>query len=75
VEVLPCDAGWSVVLRVPSTRSEEALVIELLEKDDVLIHPGFFFDFPQEAFLVSSLLPEPSLFSTGMRRVLERAHA
>jgi alanine-synthesizing transaminase len=74
-EVLPCEAGWSVVLRVPSTRGEEALVLELLEEDGVLIHPGFFFDFPHEAFLVGSLLPEPLLFKEGMRRVLERAHA
>jgi aspartate/methionine/tyrosine aminotransferase len=75
VEVLTCEAGWSVVLRVPSTRTEEALVLELLERDDVLMHPGFFFDFPHEAFLVASLLPEPSVFVQGMRRVLERAHA
>jgi hypothetical protein len=74
VEVLPCEAGWSVVLRVPSTRSEEALVLELLDHDDVLIHPGFFFDFPHEAFLVGSLLAEPVVFNEGMRRVLERAH-
>jgi alanine-synthesizing transaminase len=75
IEVLPCEAGWSIVLRVPSTRSEEALVLELLEVDGVLIHPGFFFDFPHEAFLVGSLLPDPPLFNEGMRCVLERAHA
>jgi len=75
VEVLPCDAGWSVVLRVPSTRTEEELVLELLADDGVLIHPGFFFDFPHEAFLVGSLLPQPRVFMEGMRRVLERAHA
>ncbi len=35
--------------------------------------PGFFFDFPHEAFLVVSLLPEPDAFAEGVRRVLERA--
>ncbi len=75
IEVLPCEAGWSIVLRVPSTRSEETLALELLEEDGVLIHPGFFFDFPHEAFLVGSLLPEPPLFNQGMRCVLERADA
>ena len=75
LHVLPCEAGWSAVLRVPSTRSEEDLVIELLERDSVLVHPGFFFDFPYEAFLVVSLLPETSTFSEGVSRVLERAHA
>ena len=75
IDVLPCEAGWSIVLRVPSTRSEEALVLDLLEEDGVIIHPGFFFDFPHEAFVVGSLLPEPAVFNEGMRRVLERAHA
>ena len=59
-EVLPCEAGWSAVLRVPSTRTEEDLAIELLETAGVVVHPGFFFDFPHEAFLVVSLLPEPA---------------
>lgn len=70
-ELLAMDAGWSAVLRVPSTQSEEDLVIELLEQRGVLIHPGFFFDFPHEAFLVFSLLPEPSTFRRGIARVME----
>jgi aspartate/methionine/tyrosine aminotransferase len=74
VAVLPADAGWSAVLRIPSTRSEEDVVLHLLEHDDVLVHPGYFFDFPHEAFLVVSLLPPPEQFVEGARRVLERAH-
>jgi aspartate/methionine/tyrosine aminotransferase len=72
IEALATEAGWSSVLRVPSTRTEEDLVIELLERDGVLVHPGFFFDFPHEAFLVVSLLAEPAAFDEGVRRVLER---
>ena len=75
IEVLRCDAGWSVVLRVPATTSEEDLVLGLLEQDGVLVHPGFFFDFPHEAFLIVSLLPETATFKAGMTRVLERAGA
>ena len=75
IHVLPCEAGWSAVLRVPSTRTEEDLVIELLERDGVLVHPGFFFDFAHESFLVVSLLPERPAFVEGVRRVLERARA
>jgi hypothetical protein len=70
-ELLAMEAGWSAVLRVPSNRSEEDLVIELLEEHGVLLHPGFFFDFPHEAFLVFSLLPPPSTFGTGIARVME----
>ena len=75
IEVLNADAGWSAVLRVPSTRSEEDLVVYLLDHDDVLVHPGFFFDFPHEAFIVVSLLPEPRIFAEGVQRLLERADA
>jgi aspartate/methionine/tyrosine aminotransferase len=74
IELLHCGGGWSAVLRVPSTRSEEDLVLALLHEDGVVVHPGFFFDFPHEAFLVVSLLPEPPLFMDGIRRVMERAH-
>lgn len=73
IRVLPTEGGWSAVLRVPSTRSEEDLVLELLEQDGVLVHPGFFFDFAHEAFVVVSLLPEPAAFAEGARRLLERA--
>ncbi len=74
IELLHADAGWSAVLRVPSTRSEEDRVVELLERDRVLVHPGFFFDFPHEAFIVVSLLPPVEMFADGIARVLERTH-
>jgi alanine-synthesizing transaminase len=68
--VLPAEAGWYAVVRVPATRSEEAIVLELIERERVLVHPGYFFDFPQEAFLVLSLLPEPDVFRTAAARML-----
>lgn len=75
IELLHADGGWSAVLRVPSTRTEEELVIDLLEQDGVIVHPGFFFDFAHEAYLVVSLLPEPAAFREGISRLLERADA
>jgi alanine-synthesizing transaminase len=69
------EGGWSAVIRVPATRPEEALVLDLLERDHVLAHPGYFFDFPHEAFLVVSLLPEPDVFREGVGRALRRASA
>ena len=73
IEALNADGGWSAVLRVPATRSEEELVLELLERDGVLVHPGFFFDFSHEAFLVVSLLVEPAVFAEGVGRLVARA--
>lgn len=75
VTLLPAEGGWSAVLQVPATRSEESLVLELLEDAHVLAHPGYFFDFPREAFLVVSLLPDPAVFSRAIGRLLDRCTA
>lgn len=73
VSVLPVEGGWSAVVRIPSIVTEESLVLALLEHDDVLVHPGYFFDFPREAFVVVSLLVEPAIFDRAIPRVLARA--
>jgi alanine-synthesizing transaminase len=69
------EAGWTAVLRVPATRAEEDLVLDLLEEDRVSIMPGYFYDFPREAYLVVSLLPDPAVFNEAVARVLARAEA
>lgn len=63
------EGGWSAVLRVPAVRPEEDMVLMLLEKQSVLVHPGYFFDFDAEAYLVLSLLPEPRVFDEGTSRL------
>jgi aspartate/methionine/tyrosine aminotransferase len=70
ITLLPPEGGWSVALRVPAVESEETLVLRLLRDRHVLVHPGFFFDFASEAYIVVSLLPEPSVFDTAMSRVI-----
>jgi aspartate/methionine/tyrosine aminotransferase len=72
-EVLRTEGGWSAVVRVPAIRSEEQLVVDLVDARHVLVHPGFFFDFVSEAFVVVSLLPETAAFDAGISRVLEYA--
>jgi alanine-synthesizing transaminase len=68
---LTAEAGWYAVLHVPSFEPEEELVLGLLSRDGVLIHPGYFFDFPRESFLVVSLLTPEQAFRDGISRVLE----
>jgi alanine-synthesizing transaminase len=48
-------------------------VLRLLTEEHVLVHPGFFFDFEREAYLVVSLIVEPGQFDAGVRRLLARA--
>jgi aspartate/methionine/tyrosine aminotransferase len=70
--VLDVEGGWYAVLRVPRTHSEESWALSLLEEDDVIVHPGHFFDFEQEAYLVVSLLTREATFEEGVRRIVGR---
>jgi alanine-synthesizing transaminase len=67
---LTIEGGWYAILQVPRTRTEEEWVLALLRDCNVLVQPGFFFDFESEAFLVLSLLTETSIFDEGLRRLL-----
>jgi aspartate/methionine/tyrosine aminotransferase len=73
-EVLRVEGGWSAVIRVPAVRSEEELVLGLLEHERILVHPGYFFDFNREAFIVVSLLVPEMPFADALARVLRFAH-
>jgi aspartate/methionine/tyrosine aminotransferase len=68
--LLTVEGGWYAVLQVPRTLSEEERVLRLLERRDVLVHPGYFFDFESEAFLVLSLLPAPATFAESVDRLV-----
>jgi aspartate/methionine/tyrosine aminotransferase len=69
-DALKVEGGWSVVVRVPATRTEDQLILGLLQEEGIVVHPGYFFDFPREAFLVMSLLPETETLREGARRLL-----
>jgi aspartate/methionine/tyrosine aminotransferase len=69
-DVLRVEGGWSAVIRVPATRTEEELVLALLDGERILVHPGYFFDFPREAFIVVSLLPPPDILDDAIVRML-----
>jgi alanine-synthesizing transaminase len=74
-DLLRVEGGWSAAVRVPATGGEQQLVLAALEHDGVLVHPGYYFDFPHEAFVVVSLLVEPATMHAGLTRVLARAAA
>jgi aspartate/methionine/tyrosine aminotransferase len=69
-ERLEVEGGWYAVLRVPAVRSDEELAIELLTERDVYLHPGHFFDFPGDGYLLVSLITETELFAEGIARIL-----
>src|SRR4051812_37121164 len=68
-DVLNVEAGWYIVVKVPRVRTEEEWTLELLDRENVLVQPGYFYDFDAEAFLIVSLLTAPSVFGEGLRRL------
>jgi alanine-synthesizing transaminase len=67
---LELEGGWYAILRVPVTRSDEDLAIDLLTSQGTYVHPGHFYDFPTDGFLVVSLITPADDFYEGIRRVL-----
>ena len=72
IRCLEADGGWNAVLRVPAIRDEEKFTLDLLEQEKVLAHPGYFFDFEEQGYLVVSLLPPPERFEKGVGKLLAR---
>jgi alanine-synthesizing transaminase len=68
---LEVEGGWYAVLRVPVTQSDEDLAIKILRQLAVLVHPGHFYDFPSDGYLVVSLITPPQDFRRGIAQVLE----
>jgi alanine-synthesizing transaminase len=72
---LEVEGGWYAVLRVPVTQSDEELAIDILRKASVLVHPGHFFDFASDGYLIVSLLTPTAGFREGIARTLRLVNA
>ncbi|MEY3284932.1 MAG: hypothetical protein RIR86_2945 [Acidobacteriota bacterium] len=68
--LLRFEGGWYATLEIPRYLPEEELILHLLDREGLLLHPGYFFDFEREAFLVLSLLPPPPIFAQAVDRLL-----
>jgi aspartate/methionine/tyrosine aminotransferase len=72
VSLLEPEAGWTAVIRADGATEDETLAVTLLEEDGVIVHPGYFYDFPHDGYWVVSLLPEPAVFRDGIARLVRR---
>jgi alanine-synthesizing transaminase len=68
--LLPAEAGWSAILRVPEIVSDEEWALRMVREDGVLVQPGYFFDLHLGATLVVSLLAPPAIFDHGVACIL-----
>ncbi len=66
---LELEGGWYATLRVPVTRSDEDLTIELLNTQGIYLHPGHFYDFPTDGCLIVSLITPAEEFDEGIKRL------
>jgi alanine-synthesizing transaminase len=73
--LLPAEAGWSAILRVPAVMSDEDWALTLIDRDGVLVQPGYFFDLEVGTTLVLSLLTHPATLAEGARRIADRVGA
>ncbi len=71
-QFLKPEGGWYAVLRIPDALSEEEWTLKFLQEDHVFVHPGYFFDFEKDGYLVVSLLPPSDIFQEGIKRILQR---
>jgi alanine-synthesizing transaminase len=68
---LAVQGGWYTVLRVPATQADEDLAVAILRKRAILVHPGHFYDFPTDGYLIVSLITPEQDFKNGISQVLE----
>jgi alanine-synthesizing transaminase len=66
------EGGWYAILRIPVTSTDDEVTIALLERCSVLVHPGHFFNFSREGFLVLSLITPEAQFKEGVWRLLRQ---
>jgi len=70
--LLDAEGGWTAVLRIPGSLSDEERVYRLLDQDNVLLQPGYFYDFDGGTYVVVSLLTRPGHLEEGITRLLRR---
>jgi alanine-synthesizing transaminase len=67
---LEVQGGWYAALRVPATHTDEESALALLSEKNVHVHPGHFYDFPSQGYLVVSLITFEKTSGDGLARLL-----
>jgi alanine-synthesizing transaminase len=70
ISLLKTEGGWYSVLKMFGIINEEKSAFDLLDKQDVYIHPGYYFDFEEEGYIIVSLLTQQDVFKEGIIRIV-----
>lgn len=63
--------GFHLTAKIQTKQDEEDFVVRLLEQTEVLVHPGYFYDYESGVHIVFSFLAPPELLSTAIPRLME----
>jgi hypothetical protein len=64
------EGGWYAIVEIRDALGDEERVLGLLDRYNTLVHPGFFYDFHREGFVVVSLLPPMEIFCAGVANLI-----
>lgn len=68
-QLLEPEGGWTAVVRVPATATDEDFALDALERHGVVVQPGYFFDFDRDGYFVVSLLTDPEILREGITKI------
>jgi hypothetical protein len=68
-QLYPVEGGWYAVLKGELGLPEDEWAVRLLKEKHTHVHPGFYFDFEEEGYVVLSLLTPTETFREGLSRI------
>ncbi len=75
VSYLNSEGGWYFVLKILGLQNEEKFILDLIQEEQVLVHPGYFYDFAKDGYIVLSLIVPNRIFVEGLGRILKRVNS
>jgi len=66
------EGGWYAIIEIFDAVSDENRILQLLERDHTLVHPGYLYEFHNEGIVVVSLLTPVETFRAGIYRLISR---
>jgi alanine-synthesizing transaminase len=70
IKVLNCEGGWNAIISFENMLiPEDEFVLRLLDKKNVLIHPGYYYDFFNEGYAVISLITETVVLENAINLI------
>jgi hypothetical protein len=64
--------GPTPIEKISDEVSDEDRALQLVDQDNTLVYPGYFYEFQREGFLVVSVLTPVEIFRNGITRLISR---